>query len=152
MEATLPARVEARVRQVGTQVRDVRDVVVVELLYIAEPDHPASHPVGQANQVCADVLAEGELVFDFAVISVVVVDRDVVIDRDSGLVLKAHQGGVVAVVILVDVCGPVRPVQGLVIGRVVWRSRRCGLPVTGTRGQSEGSCASAGSRENCAAG
>ena len=96
-EAALPrqrlraARVEVEVQQVGVEVRHVRDVGVVELLRVAEADPAADHPVGEADGVGADVLAERELVLDLAVVGVVVVDVDLVVDLDAGLVGEAHR-------------------------------------------------------------
>ena len=67
------------------EVRDVRDVGVVELLRVAEADPAGDHPVGEADRVGADVLAERELVLHLAVVRVVVVDGDLVVDLDAGL-------------------------------------------------------------------
>ena len=55
------ARVEVGVLERRGEVGDVRDVRVVELLRVAEPDPARDHPVGE-HGVGADVLAERELV------------------------------------------------------------------------------------------
>ena len=129
-EAALPreglraARVEVDVQEVGVEVRLVRDVGVVEGLRVAEADPAAHHPVGEADGVGADVLAERELVLDLAVVGVVVVDVDLVLDLDAGLVDEALERRVAAGVVLVEVERPVRPGEGLVVRRVVRRRRR----------------------------
>ena len=65
-QGVLAARVEVGVLQVGVRFALVRDVAVVELLRVAEADPAADHPVGEADGVGADVLAERELVLDLA--------------------------------------------------------------------------------------
>ena len=87
------ARIEVHVLQCGDQVLQVRDVRVVELLGVAEPDEAGHHPVGQADRVAADVLAELELVAHLAVVGVVVVDGLGVGGLDPGLLLNACSEG-----------------------------------------------------------
>ena len=88
----LAARVEVDVLQRGREVRDVRDVAVVELLRVAEADPASDHPVGEADRVGADVLPERELVLHLAVVRVVVVDGDLVVDLDAGLLFEGLRG------------------------------------------------------------
>ena len=144
-EAALPrqglraARVEVDVQQVGVEVGLVRDLGVVEGLRVAEADPAADHPVGEADGVGADVLAERELVFDLAVVGVVVVDVDLVVDRRCRVsAVNAFERRVVARVVLVEVQRPVGPGEGLVVRRVVRRRRRLGRAAGRARGEGEG--------------
>jgi hypothetical protein len=101
----LQARVE-----VGHRVGHVR---LVEGLRVARGDPDRGHPVGEADGIRTDVLTQGELVAHLREVRVVVVDRDVVVDGQTGLLHEGLERRMVAVVVLVEVERPVRPRQRL---------------------------------------
>ena len=116
----LAAGVEADVLQRGVQVAGVRDLGLVELLDVALPDQAAGHPVGQRDDVLADVVAVAQLPLDLAVVRVVVVDVLGVGGLDARVGLELLQRRVVlGVLVVVEVGGPVGPAHHLVGGRLV---------------------------------
>ena len=126
--------------------------LVVELLHQSAVDQAGSHPVGEAEGVGASVLTGRKLVLDAGVVSVVVVNVDVVLDLNTGLLFEALDGWRLGVVVVVHVVGPVVPghyllTRGEVLGRgeVLCATGRAGSQ--GNRG-----CAEAGSGQNGAAG
>lgn len=111
--------------EVGEGVRQVRGV---ELLRPAEPDEPPGQPVGDDDDVPADVLAGRELRLDLAEELDVVVDVLGVLDLDAGpFGERVQRRPVLLVVADVHVLGPVGEVDHLLLGRVV--RRRGGLAV-----------------------
>ena len=125
-EAGLPGQrvlavgVEGHALPCRQQVRRVRDQCLVELLGEAVLDPQRRHPVGQDDEVAADVLALLELRADLGVELVVVVDVLGVGDRDPCLRLEGLQGRTRSgLVVDVDVQRPVGPVERLVrVGQV----------------------------------
>ena len=111
---------------------------MIKLLRVAEADESTGHPVGEHREVGSDVLTEFELVFDLRVVRIVVVDVDRVLDLDSGVLLEPLEGWVALVVVLVEVERPVRPVEGLVGCRQVFRGLWALFAAGRTRG--EGKC------------
>ena len=124
----IPSWVSKRVHDVGL----IGDVGLVQFLNETELTPTGSHPLGGNNNVRPNVLTQLKLIANLGVVGVVVVVVDHVVDGDSGLLLETHQGGVVTVVVFVDVERPVRPVQCGVGGRNVF----CGDDVaTGSTGR-----------------
>src|SRR5690606_27028457 len=89
------------------------------------------------DEVGADVLAEHELILDLRVVRVVVVDVDAVVDRDAALILELLERRVVAVVVLVEVEGPVGPRERGVVRRLVGGRVRLVAAPGGARGERE---------------
>ena len=116
-QAVLAARVEGHVLEVLAEVHPVRDVLLVQLLHVAQPDQPARHPVRQDDDVAADALAAAEGLADLGEELVVVVDVLGVGDADAGLVLEVGDR------IAVDVVGPVRDAEGVQAAAVRRRRR-----------------------------
>ena len=120
-------RVEVDVLQLGAQVRRVRNLGLVQLLGVSHADHPAGHPVGEHDDVLADVLAVGELALDLAVVRVVAVDVLGVRGVDAGLLLERLEGRIgLGRLVVVEVERPVGPRDGLLRGGDVLCRRRPG--------------------------
>ncbi len=147
-QALVPVRVEVRVSQRGCQVAEVRDVGVVQLLHVVQPDQSGDHPLGEADGVCSDVLAERELVAHLGVVGVVVIDVDEVLDLDAGLFREGDQRRVVAVFVLVDVRGPVRPANRLVGVGFIRGRLEVAAALRRARRQRQHRCAHPGSLEH----
>ena len=122
-----PSRVEVDVLQRRQQVLRVGNRGLVELLGVAHPHHAPGHPVGEHDDVLADVLAVGELALDLAVVGVVAVDVLAVGDVDARLLLELLQRRVgLGRLVVVEVQRPVGPGDGLLGRRDVLGRRRTG--------------------------
>ena len=88
----MSAIIHGAIEQIGQYILLIWDLGIVKFGDIATADPTTGHPLGQNNNVIADIFFEAKLRRDLGGEGVIVIDDLHVFNRDAALLSEIHQG------------------------------------------------------------